>query len=151
MVLFILLYFTYYHHNSNAIRAFHVLSYILTHCIIYTYTLHYPTYFTLLILFSSYTILLLNHIYTEKFIQIFQNPVEYMSYLQSSKFSSDLITLCITLETLLEEELRCLLLQSPVYVFGDIHGNLEDLHFFSDNIWKLGRLVYDMICVYIGV
>lgn len=25
-----------------------------------------------------------------------------------------------------------------VYVFGDIHGNLEDLHFFSDNLWKLG-------------
>ena len=74
-----------------------------------------------------------------------------MSYLQSSKFSSDLITLCITLETLLEDELRCLLLQSPVYVFGDIHGNLEDLHFFSDNIWKLGMTVYDMICVYIGV
>lgn len=29
-------------------------------------------------------------------------------------------------------------MQSPVYVFGDIHGNLEDLHFFADNIWKLG-------------
>lgn len=23
-------------------------------------------------------------------------------------------------------------------IFGDIHGNLEDLHFFSDNIWRLG-------------
>jgi diadenosine tetraphosphatase ApaH/serine/threonine PP2A family protein phosphatase len=29
-------------------------------------------------------------------------------------------------------------LQSPCYIFGDIHGNLEDLHFFSDNIWRLG-------------
>jgi hypothetical protein len=29
-------------------------------------------------------------------------------------------------------------LQSPVYVIGDIHGNLEDLHFFADNVWKLG-------------
>ena len=29
-------------------------------------------------------------------------------------------------------------MQSPVYVFGDIHGNLEDLHFFSDNLWRLG-------------
>ena len=33
---------------------------------------------------------------------------------------------------------RCLFLESPIYVFGDTHGNLEDLHFFSDNIWKLG-------------
>ena len=38
----------------------------------------------------------------------------------------------------MEEEPRCLFMQSPVYVFGDIHGNLEDLHFFADNIWKLG-------------
>lgn len=29
-------------------------------------------------------------------------------------------------------------LDPQVYVFGDIHGNLEDLHFFADNIWKLG-------------
>ena len=29
-------------------------------------------------------------------------------------------------------------LESPAYVFGDTHGNLEDLHFFSDHIWKLG-------------
>ena len=39
---------------------------------------------------------------------------------------------------IMEEEPRCLFMQSPVYVFGDIHGNLEDLHFFADNIWKLG-------------
>ena len=24
------------------------------------------------------------------------------------------------------------------YVFGDTHGNLEDMHFFADNVWKLG-------------
>ena len=74
----------------------------------------------------------------EKFVKVFSNPVEHMAYLQSSKFSSDLITLCMELETVLENEPRCLFLQSPVYVFGDIHGNLEDLHFFADNIWKLG-------------
>lgn len=37
-----------------------------------------------------------------------------------------------------EREPRVVFLQSPAYVFGDIHGNLEDLHFFSDNIWRLG-------------
>lgn len=78
------------------------------------------------------------HFIAEKFVKVFSNPVEHMSYLQSSKFSSDLITLCMELETVLENEPRCLFMQSPVYVFGDIHGNLEDLHFFADNIWKLG-------------
>ena len=73
-----------------------------------------------------------------KFIQVFQNPVEHMSYLESTKFSNDLMTVCMELETILENEPRCLFMQSPVYVFGDIHGNLEDLHFFSDNVWKLG-------------
>lgn len=34
--------------------------------------------------------------------------------------------------------IRCLYLESPTFVFGDTHGNLEDLHFFSDNIWRLG-------------
>ena len=38
----------------------------------------------------------------------------------------------------LEGEPRVVYLQSPCYIFGDIHGNLEDLHFFSDNIWRLG-------------
>ncbi|KAL3903360.1 MAG: hypothetical protein SGILL_010474, partial [Bacillariaceae sp.] len=38
----------------------------------------------------------------------------------------------------LEREPRVVYLQSPCYIFGDIHGNLEDLHFFSDNIWRLG-------------
>ncbi|RQM19842.1 hypothetical protein B5M09_000653 [Aphanomyces astaci] len=27
---------------------------------------------------------------------------------------------------------------SPVYVIGDIHGNLSDLKFFSDHLWRLG-------------
>jgi len=78
------------------------------------------------------------HLIAEKIVKVFSNPVEHMAYLQSSRFSSDLITLCMELETVLENEPRCLFMQSPVYVFGDIHGNLEDLHFFADNIWKLG-------------
>ena len=33
----------------------------------------------------------------------------------------------LTLFPLLSLEPRCVFLQSPAYVFGDIHGNLEDL------------------------
>jgi hypothetical protein len=74
----------------------------------------------------------------ERFMSAFQNPIEYMSYLQSRDFAADLIEICDSVCELLEDEPRCHFLQSPVYVFGDIHGNLEDLHFFSDNLWKLG-------------
>ena len=74
----------------------------------------------------------------EKFIQVFQSPVDHIDYLQSNGFASDLMEVTHTVCRLLENEPRCLFMQSPVYVFGDIHGNLEDLHFFSDNIWKLG-------------
>lgn len=78
------------------------------------------------------------HIIAEKFVSLFQNPVAHAAYLQSPDFATDLMTVCEEVRALFEEEPRCLGLQSPAYVFGDIHGNLEDLHFFSDNIWKLG-------------
>lgn len=74
----------------------------------------------------------------EKFVQAFQDPVKFISYLQSEAFAHDLMTACRAVTEVFEQSPRCVFLQSPVYVFGDIHGNLEDLHFFSDNLWKLG-------------
>eukprot|EP01035_Chromulina_nebulosa_P040817 gene40817-55173_t len=74
----------------------------------------------------------------EKFLKVFQNPVNYLTYLQSDAFADEIIKVCKEASKIMEEEPRCLFMQSPVYVFGDIHGNLEDLHFFADNIWKLG-------------
>jgi len=78
------------------------------------------------------------HLKAEKFITVFNSPTTYSEYLQSEEFAEDLMLLTVAVRPIFEEERRCLELQSPVYVFGDIHGNLEDLHFFSDNIWKLG-------------
>ncbi|KAJ1417222.1 hypothetical protein B484DRAFT_434325, partial [Ochromonadaceae sp. CCMP2298] len=74
----------------------------------------------------------------EKFVQVFQEPERYVGYLNSAEFAKDLVMVCRDVGDLLEQQPRCLFLQSPVYVFGDIHGNLEDLHFFADNIWKMG-------------
>jgi len=74
----------------------------------------------------------------EKFLEVFQDPVKYLVYLQSETFAKDLIEVGRAASELLEQQPRVVFLQSPVYVFGDIHGNLEDLHFFSDNLWKLG-------------
>jgi hypothetical protein len=74
----------------------------------------------------------------ERFVEAFQHPLQSLTYLKSQEFANDLIELCFHVCDLLEAEPRCHFLQSPVYVIGDIHGNLEDLHFFSDNLWKLG-------------
>ena len=73
-----------------------------------------------------------------RILAMFQSPAQSMEYLQSARFAHDLLVLCAAVAKVLEKEPRCLFVQSPVYVFGDIHGNLEDLHFFSDNIWRLG-------------
>eukprot|EP00598_Pedospumella_elongata_P000678 CAMPEP_0184966654 /NCGR_PEP_ID=MMETSP1098-20130426/267_1 /TAXON_ID=89044 /ORGANISM="Spumella elongata, Strain CCAP 955/1" /LENGTH=565 /DNA_ID=CAMNT_0027487967 /DNA_START=213 /DNA_END=1910 /DNA_ORIENTATION=+ len=74
----------------------------------------------------------------ERFLKMFSDPTNYISYLQSKSFAQDLSLVCQEVSNILEQQPRCLFLQSPVYVFGDIHGNLEDLHFFADNIWKMG-------------
>lgn len=74
----------------------------------------------------------------ENFIKIFQNPVDHLVYLQSKDFATHLIEVCQSVSDVFEDEVKCLSMQSPVYVIGDIHGNLEDLHFFADNMWKLG-------------
>lgn len=48
-----------------------------------------------------------------------------MNYLTSVKFARDMLRLCARAGPIFENEPRCLFIQSPVYVFGDIHGNLE--------------------------
>ncbi|CAM9583356.1 unnamed protein product, partial [Laminaria digitata] len=74
----------------------------------------------------------------QKMLSMFKSPKEHADYLTSQRFAKDLMRLCRGVSHLYEAEPRCVFLQSPAYVFGDIHGNLEDLHFFADNIWKLG-------------
>jgi diadenosine tetraphosphatase ApaH/serine/threonine PP2A family protein phosphatase len=76
--------------------------------------------------------------YVQRVMDMFQTPVASMDYLNSELFAKDLLKLCSKVRVVLEREPRVVFLQSPAYVFGDIHGNLEDLHFFSDNLWKLG-------------
>ncbi|KAL7557210.1 hypothetical protein ACA910_001278 [Epithemia clementina (nom. ined.)] len=74
----------------------------------------------------------------QRIIDMFQRPSQHLDYLNSQQFAKDLYKVTIRVRNLLETEPRVVFLQSPAYVFGDIHGNLEDLHFFSDNLWRLG-------------
>ncbi len=59
-------------------------------------------------------------------------------YLLGNTFKSDLIMLCDMAMPLLESEPRCIRLQSPCHVFGDIHGNMDELHFYNEVIWTKG-------------
>ena len=45
---------------------------------------------------------------------------------------------CEETAKLLTQEKRVLDIPSPCYVLGDIHGNLDDLRFFSQRLWTLG-------------
>jgi hypothetical protein len=74
----------------------------------------------------------------QRVLEMFSHPTQHMEYLNSQTFAKDLLKLCKAVKGVIETEPRVVFLQSPCYVFGDIHGNLEDLHFFSDNIWRLG-------------
>jgi hypothetical protein len=79
-----------------------------------------------------------DHPAVQRVLDMFSRPVKHMDYLNSTAFAKDLLKLCSKVRHVLEREPRVVFIQSPCYVFGDIHGNLEDLHFFSDNIWRLG-------------
>mmetsp|Transcript_9923 Transcript_9923/g.15279 ORF Transcript_9923/g.15279 Transcript_9923/m.15279 type:complete len:588 (-) Transcript_9923:210-1973(-) len=85
-----------------------------------------------------------------RIMEMFQNPTSHMEYLNSEQFPRDLLKLCQKVRHLLEKEPRVAFVQSPAYVFGDIHGNLEDLHFFSDNIWRLGMSLTAGNFVFLG-
>mmetsp|Transcript_26105 Transcript_26105/g.34283 ORF Transcript_26105/g.34283 Transcript_26105/m.34283 type:complete len:513 (+) Transcript_26105:389-1927(+) len=65
----------------------------------------------------------------------------HLKYLNSRSFAVDLLHIAKHSLSILENEWRCLFLDSPVYVIGDIHGNIEDLTFFADYLWGLGMSV----------
>lgn len=76
----------------------------------------------------------------ERLIEVFREPLheEHTTYLCSRQFADDLVGVAEFVSRRFEDEPRLVRIESPCYVFGDVHGNLEDLHFFSDHIWRLG-------------
>lgn len=58
----------------------------------------------------------------ERIEGMFRSPSENLDYLKSEEFAKDLLRLNKKVRGILEEESRCVFLQSPAYVFGDIHG-----------------------------
>jgi len=88
--------------------------------------------------------------FVNRILEMFQNPAAHVDYLNSIQFAKDVFKLCQKVRHIFEREPRVSFVQSPVYVFGDIHGNLEDLHFFSDNLWRLGMSLTAGNFVFLG-
>lgn len=58
--------------------------------------------------------------------------------------------LCSSLGDILALESRVLRLQSPAYVFGDLHGSMDDLRLFSSTLWPLGIHLTPGIFLFLG-
>jgi hypothetical protein len=86
----------------------------------------------------------------DRILEMFQDPKSHTSYLRSSDFAKDILRLTKKVKGIFQAEPRVAFVQSPAYVFGDIHGNLEDLHFFSDNVWRLGMALTAGNFVFLG-
>ena len=56
-----------------------------------------------------------------------------------NNYGTALIRLSKEIKSVFKREQRCLEVQSPVYVFGDIHGNMEDLIWLANKLWPLGQ------------
>eukprot|EP00567_Pseudictyota_dubia_P001955 CAMPEP_0197467558 /NCGR_PEP_ID=MMETSP1175-20131217/65629_1 /TAXON_ID=1003142 /ORGANISM="Triceratium dubium, Strain CCMP147" /LENGTH=676 /DNA_ID=CAMNT_0043003635 /DNA_START=326 /DNA_END=2356 /DNA_ORIENTATION=- len=90
------------------------------------------------------------HALAQRVADMFKDPASHMDYLNSEQFARDLLKINSKVKPIFEAEPRVAFLQSPAYVFGDIHGNIEDLHFFSDNVWRLGMALTAGNFVFLG-
>ncbi|KAK8797073.1 hypothetical protein WA158_004283 [Blastocystis sp. Blastoise] len=62
-------------------------------------------------------------------------PIEYFS---TPDFANLFIQQCSRIREILIKEPRVLRLKSPIYIFGDFHGNMSDLMSFAKVLWPLG-------------
>ncbi|CAG9824621.1 unnamed protein product [Phaedon cochleariae] len=58
--------------------------------------------------------------------------------LDPTTFARNLINVCNQVREVFRVESRLLELNSPVYVMGDLHGNVADLLYFERTLWHIG-------------
>lgn len=54
------------------------------------------------------------------------------------KLGQYIISLCAAIRCIFENEPRMLVLSSPCYILGDLHGNYRDLVCFEKALWRIG-------------
>ena len=72
------------------------------------------------------------------------------SFVSDPDFVTNFLVICRQVCIILKAEQRVLQLQSPCYVLGDIHGNLDDLRFFGTKLWPLGMDLSGSTSLFMG-
>lgn len=67
-----------------------------------------------------------------------------------SSWAEKLEQLCQHMALIFRREERIVRLQSPIFVFGDIHGNLHDLMRFEQTLWRRGPLLSGLNYLFLG-
>jgi len=60
------------------------------------------------------------------------------SYFWSKDYARDFLSLCERVKSVFKTESPVLDIRGATHVFGDVHGNIDDLFFFRDNVWPNG-------------
>eukprot|EP00756_Hemistasia_phaeocysticola_P014545 Hpha_TRINITY_DN15343_c2_g2::TRINITY_DN15343_c2_g2_i1::g.88302::m.88302 len=63
-------------------------------------------------------------------------------YRKPREFAQAVLNLCQLANSVLEKEPLLVRRSSPVYIFGDIHGNYQDLTYFTDRLIPFGEVRY---------
>lgn len=61
-----------------------------------------------------------------------------------------IMSLCAEVTEVFSTELRVLKVQSPCYVMGDIHGNINDLLIFEEQLWQMAPAVMGPSALFLG-
>lgn len=70
-----------------------------------------------------------------------QGPHSFQ-YRKPREFAQAVLNLCQLAQSVLEKEPLLVRRTSPVYIFGDIHGNYQDLTYFTDKLIPFGEVRY---------
>lgn len=68
----------------------------------------------------------------------------------SASLAEKFLGVCAMAKEIFATEQRLLLLESPVYIFGDIHGSYEDLLVFERAFWRLGPNIAPSSYLFLG-
>lgn len=73
---------------------------------------------------------------TKSSTAIKKGPQNFWTTADRNTLSTVIVKLCVEAEIIFKKEPRCVKLNSPCYVLGDIHGNFHDLMIYERILWR---------------
>ncbi|KRT84794.1 Calcineurin-like phosphoesterase [Oryctes borbonicus] len=77
-------------------------------------------------------------------------PLFSWGHLDSELFGRHLMNVCRHVQSIFRKEPRVIELTSPIYVMGDLHGNIGDLIYFEKVFWNLGPCLSPCNLLFLG-